>query len=169
MKMKPNNFHAANSPMKLNIAARPWHCGVMVAPDRFLHRLGLLFARYSWDIPLAKDAELAAPWGVWVLAKCVRRVPSQVAAATRGSIGAGASAEEMLDQIALLGPAAAFSDEVQEYLDALEPTAPSLSREEFGPEGPGRVHLPLCHRSPPSPPTPAPHPIAKPLRSSTAS
>jgi len=21
----------------LNIAARPWHCGVMVAPDRFLH------------------------------------------------------------------------------------------------------------------------------------
>lgn len=55
------------------------------------------------------------------------------------TVPAGASAEELLDQIALLGPAADFHEEVQEYLDTLEPTTPSLSAEGAGTEGPGLV------------------------------
>ena len=55
------------------------------------------------------------------------------------TVPAGASAEELLDQIALFGPATAFHDEVQEYLDALEPTAPNLAAEGAGTEGPGLV------------------------------
>jgi hypothetical protein len=55
------------------------------------------------------------------------------------TVAAGASAEELLDQIALVGPAAAFHEEVQDYLDTLEPTTPSEPGAEAGPEGPGLV------------------------------
>ena len=51
------------------------------------------------------------------------------------TVPASASAEELLDQIALLGPASAFHDEVQEYLDHLEPTT-SPTGAEAGQGGP---------------------------------
>ena len=41
------------------------------------------------------------------------------------TVPAGATAEELLREIALLGPAAALREEVREYLDALEPAASS--------------------------------------------
>jgi hypothetical protein len=55
------------------------------------------------------------------------------------TVPAGASAEELLEQIALFGPAAAFHDEVQDYLDTLEPTTPSLSAQDGANDGPGLV------------------------------
>ena len=49
------------------------------------------------------------------------------------TVPAGATAEELLREIALLGPAAALREEVREYLDALEPSPPVDGPERGGP------------------------------------
>ena len=52
------------------------------------------------------------------------------------TVTAGASAEELLRQIAVLGPATALQDEVRDYLDSLEPAAPLSSAALPEPGGP---------------------------------